>query len=152
MCANRISLPHSFLAPHLSHSITIKHKSTGNLIKSEKIHSFPPDASFPGEDALPPQTTYGYQLMAFRDRVKGIQREDRGWVDVDDSVAQMEVIDEIYKKAGMVVRNGSLWAEMKKKEKMAGEESGLQGEGGVSGEGSASGEAGWSTDIKTPES
>ncbi|KAJ5116780.1 dimeric dihydrodiol dehydrogenase [Penicillium angulare] len=51
-------------------------------------------------------TTYRYQLQEFVNRVKG--RVGSGvWVDADDSIKQMEAVDETYRKAGLKVRPGS---------------------------------------------
>lgn len=48
-------------------------------------------------------TTYRYQLDEFVHKVKG--REGSGiWVDADDSIRQMEAVDETYRKAGLKVR------------------------------------------------
>ncbi|KAL1979262.1 hypothetical protein VTN96DRAFT_6338 [Rasamsonia emersonii] len=48
-------------------------------------------------------TTYRYQLEEFVHRVKG-RAGSRVWIDGADSIAQMEVIDRTYEKAGLAVR------------------------------------------------
>ncbi|KAG0323866.1 hypothetical protein BG000_002443, partial [Podila horticola] len=52
-------------------------------------------------------STYRYQLEAFVKAVKsggGDEKNIPGWVSGEDSVANMTVIDSIYKAAGMKVR------------------------------------------------
>lgn len=53
-------------------------------------------------------TTYRYQLEEFVNRIKG--REGSGcWMDGEDSVNQMAMIDSAYKKAGLPLRPTSLY-------------------------------------------
>jgi predicted dehydrogenase len=48
-------------------------------------------------------TSYRYQLEAFVDRVKG--RDGTGvWVDAEDSIRQMEMVDGCYERAGLPIR------------------------------------------------
>lgn len=53
-------------------------------------------------------TSYRHQLEQFVNKVRG--RESAGvWIDGDDSVRQMEMIDSAYRKAGLPVRPGSTY-------------------------------------------
>lgn len=55
-------------------------------------------------------TGYRHQLEQFVNRVRG--RESAGvWIDGEDSVRQMEMIDSAYRKAGLPVRPGSTYEE-----------------------------------------
>ena len=52
--------------------------------------------------------SYRHQLEQFVNRVRG--RESAGvWIDAEDSVRQMEMIDSAYQKAGLPVRPGSTY-------------------------------------------
>ena len=53
----------------------------------------------PGE---PYWTSYRHQLEQFVNRVRG--RETPVWVDLEDSIAQMQAIDDVYRKAGYPLR------------------------------------------------
>lgn len=87
------------------HSIVIKPKE--GKCHTEKIYTF--DAT----KKSPLLTTYGYQLDTFIKKVQGRENDIAAdWISIEDTVAQMEVIDAIYKKAGMEVRNGSLYQEI----------------------------------------
>lgn len=67
--------------------------------KQEKAYKWP-SGDTRGQDWW---TTYRYQLEEFVNKVKG--REGSGvWVDADDSIRQMESIDETYRAAGLKVR------------------------------------------------
>ncbi|KAJ5779543.1 dimeric dihydrodiol dehydrogenase [Penicillium paradoxum] len=70
--------------------------------KQEKAYKWPvSDARAGAEQEW--WTTYRYQLDEFVNKVKG--REGSGvWVDADDSIKQMEAVDETYRKAGLQVR------------------------------------------------
>ena len=82
----------NFIVPTLYHSIKVyvRDKTT----RVEKVYRFE-DA---GMDAKGEEwwTTYRYQLEAFVDRVKG--RTPQTWVDMQDSVANMEWIEKVYAK------------------------------------------------------
>jgi predicted dehydrogenase len=53
------------------------------------------------EQALGDQTSYTYQLAALADR---LQTGTKFLIDVDDSVANAELIDEVYRRAGLPPR------------------------------------------------
>jgi hypothetical protein len=83
---------YNFVQPTMYHSIKVhKHDKTTRV---EKVYKFT-DAKMDGkgEDWW---TTYRYQLGAFVDRLKG--RTPQTWVDMQDSVANMEWIEKIYAK------------------------------------------------------
>ena len=82
----------NFVMPTLYHSIKVHVRDGATRV--EKVYSFKDvgvDAK--GEDWW---TTYRYQLEAFVDRIKG--RTPQTWVDMQDSVANMEWIEKIYAK------------------------------------------------------
>ena len=47
-------------------------------------------------------STYRYQLEAFVDKVRG--KHPLHWIQLDESVAELELIEQVYEKAGMVKR------------------------------------------------
>lgn len=99
----------NFIGPYLSHSIVIKNKVDGKS-RTENVYSFDPT------NKAPLLSTYGHQLDTFVKKVKGRDSElAADWIPIEDTVAQMEVIDEIYQKAGMPIRNGSVYAEILKR-------------------------------------
>ena len=51
-------------------------------------------------------TTHRYQLEQFVNKVRG-RRGSGVWIDGEDSIRQMEMIDQAYKKAGMLLRPSS---------------------------------------------
>ncbi|KAF8469058.1 hypothetical protein BDZ91DRAFT_721645 [Kalaharituber pfeilii] len=116
----------NFIMPFVFHSITIKNKETGTT-STEKVYSSN-QARAPGE-RVQLMTTYGHQLDTFIKKVKGRDNDitPTDWIPIEDTVAQMETIDEIYRKAGMPVRNGSLYAEILRRANVEGE--GATGEG-----------------------
>jgi predicted dehydrogenase len=100
----------NFMGPHIGHKIRIDTTTTyrsqsGAVVKTEKHTETKkaytwPEGKGEGEDWW---TTYRYMLEAFVDRIKG--REGTGaWVDEEESIRQMEVIDKTYEKAGMAIR------------------------------------------------
>nr|XP_036586175.1 fructose-bisphosphate aldolase [Colletotrichum truncatum]KAF6796582.1 fructose-bisphosphate aldolase [Colletotrichum truncatum] len=84
----------------------IKNKTTGAVVKkwtereSKKAYTFR-EAGMEGvgEDYW---LTYRHQLEQFVNRVKG--RATNAWVDGEDSIAQMKMIDMAYEKAGLPLR------------------------------------------------
>ena len=60
-----------------------------------------------GEDSW---TTHRYQLEQFVNKVKG-RRGSGVWIDGEDSIRQMEMIDQAYQKAGMLLRPTSSYTE-----------------------------------------
>ncbi|RPB23238.1 NAD binding oxidoreductase [Terfezia boudieri ATCC MYA-4762] len=95
----------NFIAPYMSHSIVIKPKE--GKCRTEKVYTFDPT------NKSPLLTNYGHQLDAFIKKVQGREEDiPADWIPIEDTVAQMEVIDAIYEKAGMEVRTGSLYQEI----------------------------------------
>ncbi|KAF9583202.1 hypothetical protein BGW38_010031 [Lunasporangiospora selenospora] len=83
-----------FALPHVYHTINILDKRTGK--KEETIKAYQEGYS-----------TYRYQLEAFVRAVKekdGVEASKSTWVSGADSIETQRVIDEIYKKAGLPVR------------------------------------------------
>jgi predicted dehydrogenase len=104
---------HNFMGPHGGHRIetntTITYRNAQGKVfdvkkqvETKKQYVWPEGkgGGVTGEEFW---TTYRYQLEAFVDRVKG--RNGSGvWLDGEDSIAQMEVIDRTYEKAGLAIR------------------------------------------------
>ncbi|KAG9606023.1 NAD(P)-binding protein, partial [Aureobasidium melanogenum] len=90
----------------------IRSKETGKIVKrweensSRKAYTFKEAG---GEFAdLPGETfwmSYRYQLEAFVNKIRG--RETQHWVDGQDSIAQMKMIDMAYEKSGLGPRPSS---------------------------------------------
>ncbi|KAK5808658.1 NAD(P)-binding protein [Linnemannia elongata] len=85
-----------FLLPGVYHYITVKDKATGKTENLPKQYG----GGF---------STYYYQLEAFVKAVKSGNNKDvvnaiPGWVPGEDTVANMKVIDAVYKQAGMSLR------------------------------------------------
>ncbi|KAL6898688.1 hypothetical protein GGI43DRAFT_423668 [Trichoderma evansii] len=92
----------AFIAPYIGHKIIITEKSGKKT--TETLYTDGPIWGKKGESWW---TTYRYQLEAFTDRVNAAKKQEPyngPWVDMDESVKLMEIIDGIYKKAGMPVR------------------------------------------------
>lgn len=99
----------NFMGPHIWHRIdiqttTIYRDANDKVVRTEKHTETKkqyvwPGGKGPGEDWWP---TYRYMMEGFVDRVKG--RKSRAWVNGEDSVRQMEMIDQTYEEAGMAVR------------------------------------------------
>lgn len=92
----------AYIAPYIGHKIIITEKSGKKT--TETLYKDGPLWGKRGESWW---TTYRYQLEAFVDRVKATQNGEPytgPWVDMDESVKLMEIIDGIYKKAGMPLR------------------------------------------------
>ncbi|KAJ3781021.1 NAD(P)-binding protein [Lentinula aff. detonsa] len=92
----------NFVLPTLYHSIKVSNKAGGTLTKRvEKIYKFA-DAHLDdpskalGEDWW---LTYRYQLEAFVDKLKG--RTPQTWVTREDSIANLQWIENVYEKAGL---------------------------------------------------
>ncbi|KZV67241.1 NAD(P)-binding protein [Peniophora sp. CONT] len=84
--------------PHLFHSIKIR--PTRGKERVEKAYTFK-DRDL-GEFWW---TSYRYQLEAFVNRLRG--RQPHAWVSAEDSVTQMEWVEETYRKSGLPVRPAS---------------------------------------------
>ena len=90
----------NFVIPAYFHSITITEKGTGQK-RTERYYVDGPEW---GSRGKPWWTTYRYQLEAFVDvvRVKEAEQEYVGpWMQLDESVKVMEMIDAVYDKAGL---------------------------------------------------
>lgn len=92
------------MMPHIYHYIAITDKATGHTTY-EKQYKGGPQWKDAGEAYW---STYRYQLEAFVDKVRG--REPAHWVTNQESVFQMESIDEVYKKSGLPLRPTSTLA------------------------------------------
>ncbi|KAF9461167.1 putative NAD binding Rossmann fold oxidoreductase [Collybia nuda] len=92
------------MMPHIYHYIGITDKASGRT-KYEKCYSGGPQWK---ERGKPHWSTYRYQLEAFIDKVRG--REPVHWVTHGESVAQMETIDDVYRKSELPLRPTSTLA------------------------------------------
>ncbi|KAF2709519.1 oxidoreductase domain-containing protein [Pleomassaria siparia CBS 279.74] len=111
-------ISHAYLAPAIYNRIDIitttelrDPKADGKVVSKEekkeylKAYKWPGGAEGGKKKLVGEEwwSTYRYQLEAFVDKVKG--REGSGaWVDGEDSVRQMEVIDKTYEKMGLPLR------------------------------------------------
>ena len=91
----------SSAADNVDHATTVKSWTERT---SQKAYTWPKTAENnndrKGEEWW---SSYRYQLEAFVDKVKG--REGSGvWVDGEDSIRQMEMIDGCYRTAGLPIR------------------------------------------------
>lgn len=92
----------AFIMPFIGHKIIITEKSGKKTV--ETVYKDGPVWGKRGESWW---TTYRYQLEAFVDRVKAEKNQEPyngPWVDMDESVKIMEIVDGIYNKAGMPLR------------------------------------------------
>jgi len=107
----------NFLMPTFWHRIdvvvehTIRNVDGKRVIKTwketshHKAYTWSKETKKPGEEWW---MTYRYQLEEFVNRIKG--REGSGvWMDGEDSIRQMEMIDSGYKKAGLPLRPTSTY-------------------------------------------
>ncbi|KAK4219897.1 hypothetical protein QBC37DRAFT_73367 [Rhypophila decipiens] len=109
----------NFLFPTLYHRIDVEDtfvirkktaggEGTGELIKtwktkeSKKAYTFG-EGGFEGE-SQPYWLTYRYQLDAFVDRIRGRNIPTGAWVDGEDSIKTMKMIDMAYGKCGLPLR------------------------------------------------
>ncbi|KAJ3745135.1 NAD(P)-binding protein [Lentinula detonsa] len=81
----------NFLIPHYYHYITVS--SIGKQSRVEKAYKFTNGSK--GEEWW---TTYRYQLEAFVDKVR--RREPQTWVEPQETITNMRLIEEIYAKDG----------------------------------------------------
>jgi predicted dehydrogenase len=103
---------HNYMGPHIGHriditTITQTQDSQNGSVKTEKSTEYIKAYNWPtnreGRKGEEWWSTYRYQLEAFVDRVKG--RADTGvWVDSEESIRQMEMIDATYLKMGLPLR------------------------------------------------
>ncbi|KAJ5716717.1 dimeric dihydrodiol dehydrogenase [Penicillium malachiteum] len=105
------------LAPSVYHRVDVEDTHTirvGDRVvkswkesKKEKAYKWP-SCDIRANDEQEWWTSYRHQLNEFVNKVKG--REGSGvWVDGDDSIRQMEAVDETYRKAGLLVRPSSVF-------------------------------------------
>lgn len=93
------------MMPHLYHYISVLEKDSGKLEYWRQYAGGPVWGGVEttgGVGGRKGWSTYRWQLEAFVERIRG--GEPPCWVDNWDSVVQMEVIDELYRAAGMPVR------------------------------------------------
>nr|KMM64025.1 hypothetical protein CPAG_00377 [Coccidioides posadasii RMSCC 3488] len=93
------------IMPHLYHYISVTDKRTGKteyLTQQSGGPVWGDRWTTGGKGGKAYWSTYRWQLEAFMDRVRG--KEPPCWVSSEDSIAQMESIDAIYKAAGLPVR------------------------------------------------
>jgi predicted dehydrogenase len=86
----------NYVLPTLYHTLTVT--PTKGKKRTEKVYRFKDGY---GENWM----TYRYQLEAFVAQVRG--RAPQTWISEQESVGQMEVLESIYKKAGLPVRPAS---------------------------------------------
>jgi hypothetical protein len=107
----------NFLAPYIWHRIDVseEHKirtvNDKKVIKtwtensSKKVYTWASNSKNPGEEYW---STYRHQLEQFVNKVKG--REGSGiWMDGEDSINQMAMVDSAYEKAGLPLRPTSTY-------------------------------------------
>ncbi|KAI9370185.1 hypothetical protein BJX61DRAFT_544895, partial [Aspergillus egyptiacus] len=93
------------MMPHLYHFIQVVEKETGRVVWLRQYSGGPvwgDVMTSAGKGGRKGWSTYRWQLEAFIERVMG--REPACWVTGEESVVQMEVIDQLYRAAGMPVR------------------------------------------------
>jgi hypothetical protein len=93
---------YNFMMPHLYMYVAITDKTTGSTTY-QKHYNYGPKWKTTGETWW---STYRYMLEAFVDKCKG--KEPVHWVPGEDSIAQMQVIDDVYTKSGLGRRPGSV--------------------------------------------
>lgn len=100
------------MMPHVYHYISITDKRTGKTEYKAQNKGGPVWGeawTTGGKGGKGYWSTYRWQLEAFVDAVR--DKEPPCWVSGQDSIAQMETIDEIYKKAGMPIRGAKATGE-----------------------------------------
>jgi predicted dehydrogenase len=93
------------MMPHLYHYIAITDKSTGKTQYRKQYRGGPRWEEVwttGGKGGKSFWSTYRWQLEALVLKVRG--KEPPAWVEGEESIAQMEVIDAIYRAAGLPVR------------------------------------------------
>jgi hypothetical protein len=102
---------YNHLMPHLYHSLVVQDKHTiknGSQVtrswtEKKNIKAYDWSDKSDGRQGAYWWPTYRYQLEEFVNRVKG--RKGNGiWIDGQDSINQMQVIDETYTKGGLKIR------------------------------------------------
>lgn len=93
------------MMPHLYHYIAITDKATGQTTYRKQYRGGPcwgEAWTTGGKGGKEYWSTYRYQLEAFTEMVRG--KTVPYWISGEDSIAQMETIDAIYRAAGLPVR------------------------------------------------
>ncbi|KAF8075283.1 NAD binding Rossmann fold oxidoreductase [Lyophyllum atratum] len=90
--------------PHVYHYISITDKASGHTTY-EKLYTGGPKWKNVGK---PYWSTYRYQLEAFVDKLRG--KEPAHWITGQESISQMQSIDEVYRKSGLPLRPTSVLA------------------------------------------
>ncbi|KAL2393783.1 hypothetical protein ABEF92_002926 [Exophiala dermatitidis] len=97
------------MMPHLYHHIAITHKDTGRTEYKHQYSGGPVWENVEttaGKGGATYWSTYRYQLEAFVRKLQG--KDPAYWVANDESVKQMQTIDQIYQAAGLPVRPGKV--------------------------------------------
>ncbi|KAL2424522.1 hypothetical protein ABEF95_011388 [Exophiala dermatitidis] len=97
------------MMPHLYHHIAITHKDTGRTEYKHQYSGGPVWENVEttaGKGGATYWSTYRYQLEAFVRKLQG--KDPAYWVTNDESVKQMQTIDQIYQAAGLPVRPGKV--------------------------------------------
>ncbi|KAL7937631.1 hypothetical protein V8C35DRAFT_293047 [Trichoderma chlorosporum] len=95
----------SFVTPFIGHKIIITDNNGKKT--TESCYTGGPIWGKRGE---PWWTTYRYQIEAFVDRIKAAKAQEKyngPWVDLDESVKLMEIVDAVYEKSGMPKRGAA---------------------------------------------
>lgn len=103
----------AFPGPWVNHTITVTDKPSGKVVKKCSQYTDGPQWGTRGQRFW---TTYRYMLEAFVEGVravqsgeKSVQEVDAGrigipWVPLDESIAEMGIIDQTYERAGLPLR------------------------------------------------
>lgn len=107
------------MMPHLYHYISVKEKLTGRVSTYRQYAGGPVwgshEVSVGGKGGKSGWSTYRWQLEAFVEKVRG--GNPPVWVGNEESVVQMEVIDQLYRAAGMPVRGENTGSQGRDREK-----------------------------------
>ena len=107
VCVRTVTLK-NYMVPHVGHQIDTKEEHTVRSINGKKIIKTWTETSskqaYTWENMEkkgdPSWSTYRYQLEEFVNRIRG--REGSGvWIDAEDSIRQMAMIDSVYEKSGL---------------------------------------------------
>lgn len=99
---------HSYIMPHIYHNINIKNKETGST-QDVKHYKFGNKWGPRGETWW---SSYRYQLEALVDKIKG--REPAYWINPEDTIAEMHLVEDIYIKSGLGERHSMLGVQSNK--------------------------------------
>lgn len=106
----------NFVGPQLNHSITVTMKTAeGQLTKDKESLTCYTGGAVWGKTGEAWWTTYRYQLEAFVQVVRAVDRGDiaavdtfQPWVSLNETKTVMSIVDSIYEKAGMPPRKSAL--------------------------------------------